>query len=117
MDFYGFDRAKALAHCDSLTLGRASRTAQGVRAWNRLRPEHIVDLLADAAPEARSDARLIASLTTRASWRIHLEAPVQGKANQLASNVREVGLTVGGRDYRLQLTEGRILRLERIVAA
>ncbi|GHH60831.1 MAG: hypothetical protein ABN502_01940 [Gammaproteobacteria bacterium] len=117
MDFYGLDRSKALAHCDSLALGRASRDTDSVRTWNRLRPEHIIDLLATASPEARQEARTIAGLMTRAAWRIHMQASTQGKANQLASNVREVGLSVGGRDYRLQLTEGRTLQLERITAA
>ncbi len=114
MDFYGFDRSKAISHCDSLALGRAGSDTDSVRGWNRLRPEHIVDLLDGASADARQDARNLASLLARIAWRIQLQAPAQGKANQLVSNVREVGITVGGRDYRLQLTEGTRLQLERI---
>ncbi|MBD3828524.1 MULTISPECIES: hypothetical protein [Stenotrophomonas] len=113
MDFYGFDRAKAVANCDSLNLGLA-RDTDSVRAWNRLRPEHIVELLHGAAADARQDARNLAAQISRGSWRIYMQAPAQGKANQLVSNAREVAVSAGGRDYRLQLNEGTKLQLERI---
>ncbi|HBK45295.1 MAG TPA: hypothetical protein DDZ67_02425 [Xanthomonadaceae bacterium] len=117
MDFYGLDRSKALAHFDGVALGRAGRQTDTVRGWNRLRPENLFDLLDGAAPEARRDARDLAALLTRAPWRIDMQAPPQGKANQLVSNVREVSLSAGGREYRLQLTEGVQLQLERISQA
>ena len=44
MEFFGFDRQAALNHCDSLELG-LGRDLDRVRAWNRLRPEHIIELL------------------------------------------------------------------------
>lgn len=113
MDFYGFDRAKAIANCGSLELGLA-RDTHNVRAWNRLRPEHIVELLHGASADARQDARNLAAQLTRSAWRIQMHAPSQGKANQLVSNAREVSITAGGRDYRLLLNEGSTLQLERI---
>ena len=88
MDFYGFNRAKAIANCGSLELGLA-RDTNNVRAWNRLRPEHIVELLETAVPAARQDARIVAGQISRGSWRIHMDAPVVGKP-QLVSNVREL---------------------------
>lgn len=117
MDFYGLDRSKALGHFDGIALGRAGRDTDTVRAWNRLRPENLLDLLDGAAAEARRDARNLAALMTRVAWRVNMQAPAQGKANQLVSNVREVSLTAGGREYRLQLTEGTRLQLERISQA
>lgn len=113
MDFYGFNRAKAIANCGSLELGLA-RDTNNVRAWNRLRPEHIVELLHGAAADARQDARNLAAQISRGAWRIQTHAPAQGKANQLVSNAREVSVTAGGRDYRLLLNEGAKLQLERI---
>ncbi|GAB3052383.1 hypothetical protein [Stenotrophomonas tumulicola] len=117
MDFYGLDRSKALTHFDGVALGRADRQTDTVRGWNRLRPENLLDLLDGAATEARRDARTLAALMTRASWRINLQAPSQGKANQLVSNAREVSVSAGGREYRLQLSEGSRLQLERISQA
>ncbi|PPV04803.1 hypothetical protein XBLMG947_4034 [Xanthomonas bromi] len=117
MDFYGYNRAKAIAHCDSLAVGRASRETDSLRSWNRLRPEHVVELLSNAAADARADARMLASLMARACWRIHLQGPTQGKANQLVSNVREVAITAAGREFKLQCTESPALQLERIIAA
>ncbi len=117
MDFYGLDRSKALAHFDGVPLGRAGRDTDTVRAWNRLRPENLLDLLDTAAPEARRDARTLAAQLTRSAWRVNLQAPSQGKANQLVSNAREVSLTSGGRECRLQLSEGTRLQLERISQA
>lgn len=117
MDFYGYDRAKAIAHCDSLALGRASRDTDSLRSWNRLRPEHVVELLSNAAADARADARTLASLMEHASWRIHMQAPAQAKANQLVSNVREVAITAAGREFKLQCTENPSLQLERVIAA
>lgn len=114
MDFYGLDRSKALAHFDGIALGRAGRETNAVRGWNRLRPENLLDLLDGAASEARTDARNLAALMIRAPWRIDMQVPAQGKANQLVNNVREVSLTAGGREYRLQLTESSKLQLERI---
>jgi len=113
MEFFGFDREAALNHCDSLELG-LGRELDRVRSWNRLRPEHIVELLHGAAADARQDARNLAAQITRGSWRIYMQAPAQGKANQLVSNAREVAVSAGGRDYRLQLNEGTKLQLERI---
>lgn len=117
MDFYGLDRSKALAHFDGVALGRAGRQTDSVRAWNRLRPENVFDLLDGAAAEARRDARSLAALMTRSPWRVNLQAPSQDKANQLVSNVREVSVSAAGREYRLQLTEGTRLQLERILQA
>ncbi|KAB7769630.1 hypothetical protein [Xanthomonas maliensis] len=117
MDFFGLDRSKAIANCDSIALGRAGRDTDIVRGWNRLRPENILDLLGGASEDARRDAHALAALMVRGPWRLHMQVPVQGKATQLVGNVREVGLTVTGREYRLQLTEGSRLQLERIVQA
>ncbi len=117
MDFYGFDRARAVAHCDSLSLGRASAELDHLRSWSRLRPEHVVELLDTASAEARGDARNLAALVSRVPWRIQVSASAPGKANQLVSNVREVTLAVAGREYRLHCTESPFLRLERITLA
>ena len=115
MEFYGFDREAALNHCDSLELG-LGRELGRVRAWNRLRPEHVIELLETAVPAARQDARNVAAQISRGSWRIHMDAPVVGKP-QLVSNVRELQITAGGRDYRLKISEGVRLQLEEIVQA
>jgi hypothetical protein len=45
-----------------------------------------------------------------------MDAPVVGKP-QLVSNVRELQITAGGRDYRLKISEGVRLQLEEIVQA
>lgn len=113
MDFYGFDRKAALSHCDSLELG-LGRDLDRVRAWNRLRPEHIIELLDSAVPAARQDARNVAAQISRGSWRIHMDSAPVGKP-QLVSNVREVLIAAGGRDYRLHISEGVRPRLEEIV--
>ena len=84
-----------------------------VHAWNRVRPEHVIELLDTATPAARWDARNIAAQISRGSWRIHMDAAVVGKP-QLVSNVREVLITAGGRDYRLKISEGVRLQLEEI---
>ena len=63
-----------------------------------------------------SNARNIAAQISRGSWRIHMDAPVVGKP-QLVSNVRELQITAGGRDYRLKISEGVRLQLEEIVQA
>jgi hypothetical protein len=112
MEFFGFDRQAALSHCDSLELG-LGRDLDRVRAWNRLRPEHIVELLETAVPAARQDARIVAGQISRGSWRIHMDSAPVGKP-QLVSNMREVLISAGGRDYRLQVSEGVRLRLEEI---
>lgn len=117
MDFYGFDRANAVAHCDSLSLGRAGADVEHLRAWSRLRPEHVVELLDTASADARGDARNLAALVSRVPWRIQVQAAAPGKANQLVSNVREVTLAVAGRDYKLHCTEAPFLQLERITLA
>jgi len=115
MDFHGFNREDAVNQCDSLELG-LSRDLDNVRSWNRLRPEHIVELLHGAGPEARQDARNLAAQLTRSSWRIQMDAPAVGKT-QLVANSREVVITAGGRDYRLLLSEGSSLQLDRITQA
>ncbi|KAG0736862.1 hypothetical protein G6F24_018178 [Rhizopus arrhizus] len=66
MEFYGFDREAALNHCDSLELG-LGRELDRVRAWNRLRPEHVIELLDTAVPAARQDARNVAAQISRGS--------------------------------------------------
>lgn len=113
MEFYGFDREAALKHCDSLEVGLA-RDLDRVRAWNRVRPEHVIELLDTAAPAARWEARNLAAQISRGSWRVHMDAAVVGKP-QLVSNAREVQITAGGRDYRLKISEGVRLQLEEIV--
>lgn len=113
MEFYGFDRDAALNHCDSLEVGLA-RDLDRVRAWNRVRPEHVIELLDTAAPAARWDARTIAAQISRGSWRIHMDAAAVAKS-QLANNERELQITAGGRDFRLKISEGVRLRLDEIV--
>jgi len=113
MDFFGFNRETALDNCDSLEVG-LERDISGVRAWNRLRPEHVIDLLDKAAPAARLEARNVAAQISRGAWRIHMESGAIGKP-QLVSNVRELLITAGGRDYRLKISEGVRLQLDEVV--
>ncbi|QCO67878.1 hypothetical protein E5843_09095 [Luteimonas yindakuii] len=113
MDFYGFDRAAAVAHCDSLALGRAGRETSAICSWNRVRPEHVIDLLDRAAPEARADGRNLAALITRMPWRIRDQPVAQGGA-RLVNNVREIEVSVASRTWRLHCTETPSLKLERI---
>jgi hypothetical protein len=115
MDFYGYDRAAATARCASLAHGQPGSKADRLCTWNRVRPEHVVQLLQEASAEARAEARSLAGLISRTPWRIQVQAPVAGKANQLVSNVREIALSAAGREYRLQCTQAPFLRLERIV--
>lgn len=114
MDFYGLDRSKALARFDGIALGCAGKNINTVCIWSRLHPENLLELLAGAADIARGDARNLAALITRSPWRINLQAPAQGKANQLVGNMHELGLTAGGREYLLQLSYTSQLQLVRI---
>lgn len=117
MDFYGIDRNATIGRCDSLAIGRESRDTQGVCSWNRIRPEHVVDLLDKAGPEARGDARDLAGMLSRFAWRISGgTASAQGNSNRIVSNVREITVSVAGRSFQLHCTETPSLKLERITA-
>ncbi|WP_149193672.1 hypothetical protein [Luteimonas suaedae] len=116
MDFYGIDRETTISHCDSLALGREDRGTESVCSWNRIRPEHVVELLDKAAPEARGDARNLAALLSRFSWRIRGAAQAQGNSNRIVSNVREITISAAGRNFQLHCTENPSLKLERITA-
>ncbi|NZA28138.1 hypothetical protein H0E84_17300 [Luteimonas sp. SJ-92] len=116
MDFYGIDRDKTIANCDSLALGLAGRGTESVCAWNRIRPEHVVDLLDNAAADARGDARDLATLLSRFTWRIRGGASAQGSSNRLVNNVREITVSAAGRNFQLHCVETPSLKLERITA-
>lgn len=117
MDFYGIDRNAVIGRCDSPALGRKDRDAEGVCAWNRIRPEHVVDLLDNAASDARRDARDLATMLSRFAWRISSgSASAQGNSNRLVNNVREITVSVAGRNVQLHCTETPSLKLERITA-
>lgn len=116
MEFYGLDREKTIANCDSLAVGLASRDTRQVCAWNRLRPEHVVDLLDKAATGARGDARNLAKLLSGFSWRIHGAAVTDPGGKRIVNNVREITIAAAGRTFRLHCTETPSLRLERITA-
>ena len=113
MDFYGLDREATIGNCDSLAVGLSGRETKGVCAWDRVRPEHVVELLDKAAPDARGEARNLAKLLSGFSWRIHDSA--QGKGgNRIVNNVREITVSSAGRNFQLHCTENPALRLERI---
>lgn len=112
MEIFGFDRKQALAHCSSLTQG-LERDLDHVRGWNRLQPEHIIDLLEAAIPSVQREARSLLLQLQRSPWRIHMDSPAVDRP-KLVSNLREVDVGVGGRDYRLCISEGARLRLEEI---
>ena len=116
MDFYGLDRERAIANCDSIAVGLAGRDTRGVCAWNRVRPEHVVDLLDQAAPQARSDARSLARLLSGFNWRIHAGDPAAAGGKRIVSNVRDITVAAAGRTFQLHCTETPSLRLERITA-
>lgn len=117
MEFYGLDKTTTIDNCDSVALGRVDRDAAALSGWNRARPEHVVDLLDRAAAEARGDARNLATLLSRMSWRIHSVAQAPGGGNRLVSNVRDITVSVAGRVFQLHCTESPLLKLERITAA
>lgn len=114
MDFYGLDREAAVGNCDSLAVGLAGRETRGVCAWNRVRPEHVVDLLDQAAPEARADARRLARLLSGFRWRIHAGTTPGNAGNRIVSNVRDITIAAVGRTFQLHCTENPSLRVERI---
>jgi len=116
MDFYGLDREKTIANCDSIAVGLASRDVSEVCAWNRVRPEHVVDLLDQAAPEARGDARNLARLLSGFHWRIHPADPAAAGGRRIVNNVRDITVAAVGRTFQLHCTETPSLRLERISA-
>lgn len=117
MDFYGIDRNATINHCDSLSVGRHDRGTQNISGWNRIRPEHVVELLDNAASDARRDARDLATLLSRFAWRISSgSASAQGSSNRIVSNVREITVSVAGRNFQLHCTETPSLKLERITA-
>lgn len=113
MEYFGIDRAQVLAHCCSVAQGFA-RELDHVRGWNRLQPEHVLELLESAIPSTRREARALAAQLARTPWRLHMDTSVQDRP-KLVSNLREVQIGVGGRDYRLCMSEGARLRLEEIV--
>lgn len=114
MDFYGMDREKAIGNCDSIAVGLAGRDTRGVCAWNRVRPEHVVELLDQAAPEARADARRLAKLLSEFRWRIQAGERAGSAGNRIVSNVRDITLASVGRSFQLHCTENPSLRVERI---
>ncbi|MDN5780690.1 MAG: hypothetical protein L0H23_01485 [Luteimonas sp.] len=117
MDFYGIDRAATIGNCDSPSLGLQSRDADNVCSWNRIRPEHVVELLDKAATEARGDARDLAAMMSRFAWRISSgSASAQGNSNKIVNNVREITISAAGRNFQLHCTENPSLKLERITA-
>ncbi|MFZ7094911.1 hypothetical protein ACOPJQ_12845 [Luteimonas dalianensis] len=116
MDFYGLDREQTIANCDSIAVGLASRDTREVCAWNRVRPEHIVDLLDQAAAEARGDARNLGKLLSQFSWRIHPADPAAAGGKRIVNNVRDITIAAVGRTFQLHCTESPSLRLERITA-
>jgi len=116
MDFYGLDREQTIANCDSLAVGLASRDTREVCAWNRVRPEHVVELLDQAAPEARGDARNLAKLLSGFNWRIHSADPAAAGGRRIVNNVRDITIATAGRTFQLHCTETPSLRLERITA-
>lgn len=115
MDFYGLDREKAIGNCDSIAVGLAGRDTRGVCAWNRVRPEHVVELLDQAAPEARADARRLARLLSEFRWRIHGGEQAGAGGKRIVSNVREITIAAVGRTIQVQCTEQPSLRIERIL--
>ncbi|HZW19377.1 MAG TPA: hypothetical protein VFF71_11280 [Luteimonas sp.] len=117
MDFYGIDRNATIGHCDSLALGRHDRDTRNISSWNRIRPEHVVDLLDNASADARGDARDLATMLSRFAWRISGgTASAQGSSNRIVNNVREITVSVAGRNFQLHCTETPSLKLERITA-
>ncbi|MGO1540981.1 MAG: hypothetical protein ACTHZI_07070 [Luteimonas sp.] len=114
MDFYGLDKETTIGNCDSIAVGLESRDTRGVCAWNRVRPEHVVELLDQAAPEARADARRLAKLLTDFRWRIHVADQPGGGGNRIVNNVRDITLAAVGRTFQLHCTETPSLRVERI---
>ncbi|KLJ01994.1 hypothetical protein [Luteimonas sp. FCS-9] len=116
MEFYGIDRARVIGNCDSQGLGRAGSALSTLRAWNRIRPEHVVELLDKADAAVRADARSLAVRLSRMPWHIQRTvAPALG-TNRLVSNAREIAIGSAGRTYVLHCTEGSALTLERISA-
>lgn len=116
MDFYGLDREKTLGNCDTLALGALDRGVATLSDWERVRPEHVIELLDKAAPEARGDARGLAQMLARQTWHIRAGSPARSDGQRLVSNVREIEIGVGGRNYRLHCTQTPSLLLERITA-
>lgn len=114
MDFYGLDRDTTIGNCDSIAAGMAGRETRGVCGWNRIRPEHVVELLDQAAPEARVDARRLARLLAGFRWRIQPDGQPASGGNRIVSNVRDITVAACGRTFQLHCTENPWLRVERI---
>ena len=117
MDFHGIDRNVTIANCDNLAIGRRDRDTHNICSWNRIRPEHVVDLLDNAAPDARRDARGLAMMLSRFPWRIRGgTTSAHGGSNRIVNNVREITVSVAGRNFQLHCIETPALKLERITA-
>lgn len=114
MDFYGFDCVKVVVNCDSLNLGLVC-DIDSVCVWNWLCLEYIVELLYGVVVDVCQDVCNLVVQISCGSWWIYMQVLVQGKVNQLVSNVWEVVVSVGGCDYCLQLNEGIKLQFECII--
>lgn len=116
MDFHGLDRARATGNCDSLAVGLVGRDIRGLCPWNRVHPGHVLDLLDQAGPEARAEARNLARLLAGFRWRIHGGSPPASAGNRLVSNAREIVVAVAGRTFHLHCIASPSLRVERITS-
>lgn len=116
MKFYGLDRERTVANCDSQALGRAGRAVDSVCGWNRIRPEHVVELLDQAGSDVRGDARDLAVLLSRFPWRVVQGTQAGTSGNRIVNNVREIEVSTVGRNFRLHCVETPALRLERVTA-
>lgn len=114
MDFHGLDRARAIANCDSFAVGLAGRETRGLCSWNRVQPGHVLDLLDQAGPEARAEARSLARLLAGFRWRIHHGSPPASAGNRLVRNAREIVVAAAGRTFHLHCIASPALRVERI---
>jgi hypothetical protein len=107
MYVYGTLREQLVRQCSEKWQGQYQPGSTKLRVWRKLSPEHIIDLLASAAFDARQDARDLLRQMQQRPWRILATVHVGGFGGQGrgSDHVPHVTLQVNGINYHLRCRE------------
>jgi len=118
MHVYGSNREKVIANCSAQWQGQYQPGLVNLRVWQKLDPELVVDLLANATFNARHNARTLVAQMQERPWRILATVHSGGKGDEArgVDNNPHVTLMVNGTKYHLRCKESPRLHVVEITA-
>lgn len=109
-------RAIIAAHCDRGFWGQFQPKLLRERAWQKLDPSWIVDLIDDCAAAARPDAVRLLRAMRQGPWRIRatVHGGGQNGGGRAADARAHITIAAGGKSFDLQCREAPRLHVLRI---